>query len=73
MLQHDRTAVDPTVTGRVPGASFRAYAEREANRLDLAGRVRNEPDGPVAGHVEGPEHAVDSFVHHSAGLHCAAS
>ena len=57
-----RTAVDLTVTGRVQGVSFRAYAEQEATRLDVAGWVRNEPDGSVALHVEGEEAAVEAFV-----------
>jgi acylphosphatase len=57
-----RSAVDVTVTGRVQGVAFRAYAEREAARLGVAGWVRNEPDGSVAGHFEGEDHAVDALV-----------
>jgi acylphosphatase len=57
-----RTAVDLTVTGRVQGVSFRAYAEQEAARLGLSGWVRNEPSGDVAAHVEGDPAAVDAFV-----------
>jgi acylphosphatase len=57
-----RTSVDLVVTGRVQGVSFRAYAEREATRLGVAGWVRNEPDGSVAIHAEGEEAAVESFV-----------
>ena len=55
-------AVDLHVTGRVQGVSFRWYAAREATRLGLAGWVRNEPDGSVRAHVEGPHDAVDEFV-----------
>ena len=58
----DRTAVDVRVTGRVQGVSFRMYAEREAARLGVNGWVRNEPDGSVALHVEGEQHAVDAMV-----------
>ena len=54
--------MDLTVTGRVQGVSFRAYAEREAARLGVAGWVRNEPDGSVAIHAEGDEDAVEAFV-----------
>lgn len=54
--------MDLTVSGRVQGVSFRAYAEREAARLGVAGWVRNEPDGTVAAHAEGPAPAVDAFV-----------
>lgn len=57
-----RSAVDVTVTGRVQGVSFRAYAEREAGRLGVHGWIRNEPDGSVRGHFEGPAAAVDALV-----------
>ena len=55
-------AVDLHVTGRVQGVSFRWYAAREAARLGLAGWVRNDPDGSVGAHAEGPTEAVDEFV-----------
>jgi acylphosphatase len=55
-------AVDLHVTGQVQGVSFRWYGAREANRLGLAGWVRNEPDGSVRAHAEGPDDAVDEFV-----------
>ena len=55
-------AVDVVVTGRVQGVSFRMYAEQEARRLGVSGWVRNEPDGSVAGHVEGKPAAVDAMV-----------
>jgi acylphosphatase len=55
-------AVEVRVTGRVQGVSFRWYAAREAGRLGLAGWVRNEPDGSVAAHLEGPDDAVDEMV-----------
>jgi acylphosphatase len=57
-----RRAIDVTVTGRVQGVSFRAYAVQEADRVGVAGWVRNEPDGSVAAHVEGESDAVDAFV-----------
>jgi acylphosphatase len=57
-----RKAVDATVTGRVQGVSFRWYAEQEAQRLGVAGWVRNEPDGSVAAHLEGESDAVDAMV-----------
>ncbi len=55
-------AVEVRVSGRVQGVSFRAYAAREAVRLELAGWVRNEPDGCVAGHFEGPAEAVEEMI-----------
>lgn len=56
------TAVDVTVTGRVQGVSFRAYAQAEARRLGVTGWVRNEPDESVTLHVEGPAGAVEALV-----------
>jgi acylphosphatase len=55
-------AVEVHVTGRVQGVSFRWYAAREAVRLGVAGWVRNEPDGSVAAHLEGPDVAVEQMV-----------
>ena len=55
-------AVDVTVTGLVQGVFFRAETQREADRLGLAGWVRNEPDGSVAAHFEGEPDAVGSMV-----------
>jgi acylphosphatase len=55
-------AVTVMVTGRVQGVSFRWYAVQEADRLGVTGWIRNEPDGSVAGHVEGDEAAVDAMV-----------
>ena len=56
------TAVDVRVTGLVQGVSFRAYTEQQARRLGVAGWVRNEPDGSVSAHLEGPEEAVQALV-----------
>ncbi len=55
-------AVDVLVSGRVQGVAFRAYARQAARRLGVSGWVRNEPDGSVAGHFEGPATAVDALV-----------
>lgn len=55
-------AVTVKVTGRVQGVSFRWYAAQEAERLDVTGWVRNEPDGSVALHLEGEGEAVDAMV-----------
>jgi acylphosphatase len=55
-------AMDARVTGQVQGVSFRMYAAQQAGRLGVAGWIRNEPDGSVAGHFEGSSDAVDAMV-----------
>ncbi len=35
------------VRGRVQGVGFRAFAQREAHALGIAGWVRNHPNGDV--------------------------
>ena len=41
---------------------FRAFAERHAARLGLAGHVRNTPSGEVEVEAEGDEREVEAFV-----------
>jgi acylphosphatase len=55
-------SVDVTVTGRVQGVFFRARTHEQADRLGVRGWVRNEPDGSVGAHFEGPAEAVDEMV-----------
>ena len=50
------------VTGRVQGVSFRAWTQGTAERLGLAGWVRNRPDGSVEGQVQGPPEPVARFL-----------
>jgi acylphosphatase len=50
------------VTGRVQGVMFRDSCRREAERLGVAGWVRNEPDGSVLLEAEGDEPDVDALV-----------
>lgn len=49
------------VHGEVQGVGYRRFACREAQALDLAGWVRNEPDGSVSGEAEGPGTALAAF------------
>lgn len=51
-----------TVTGRVQGVFFRAWAQRQADELDVTGWIRNCPDGRVDAHVEGEETAVAQMI-----------
>jgi len=48
--------------GRVQGVGFRYTAEAVALELNLAGWVRNIPDGRVEAVVEGPEKALKLFL-----------
>ena len=50
------------VNGRVQGVFFRDTARRMAQSRDIAGWVRNHPDGSVEAAFEGPGDAVDAMV-----------
>ncbi len=58
----DSTAVDVVVTGHVQGVFFRASMRDQAERLGVTGWVRNDPDGSVRAHLEGPAAAVEDLV-----------
>lgn len=55
-------AVEVRVSGEVQGVSFRWYAAQEAARLGVAGWIRNESDGSVLAHVQGPADAVEEML-----------
>ncbi len=55
-------SVDVTVTGRVQGVFYRVSAADQARRLGVSGWIRNEPDGSVTAHLEGPPDAVDELL-----------
>ncbi len=59
----DRRAYDLVVTGHVQGVFYRASMRDQARRLGVTGWARNEPDGTVRAHVEGPEEAIDELLH----------
>lgn len=50
------------VTGRVQGVFYRDSCRRQADRLAVAGWVRNRPDGTVEAVFEGPPDAVTAMV-----------
>lgn len=54
-------AVRYIVSGRVQGVGFRWFVMREAVRLDLAGYVRNLPDGTVEVVAQGAVSALASL------------
>jgi DNA ligase D-like protein (predicted 3'-phosphoesterase) len=54
--------VRATVRGRVQGIGFRYATVERANELGVMGWVRNEDDGAVLVHAEGPDEAVDALV-----------
>ncbi|HEU0249535.1 MAG TPA: DNA polymerase ligase N-terminal domain-containing protein [Solirubrobacteraceae bacterium] len=55
-------AVRVIATGAVQGVGFRQAIRHRAGKLGVLGWVRNEDDGTVAIHAEGPASAVDSLV-----------
>jgi len=58
----DIEATDIVVTGRVQGVFYRAAMREQADRLEVAGWVRNEPDGTVTAHLEGSPSAVSELL-----------
>ncbi len=50
------------VTGRVQGVGFRWWTRRTAERLALAGSVRNCPDGSVEVKAAGPPGALEELA-----------
>ena len=50
------------IEGKVQAVWFRVSTKEEADRLGLAGFVRNEPDGSVYVEVEGERGNLDAFV-----------
>ena len=61
MIQNDENRVHLRVIGRVQGVGFRWFVTSEANRLGLAGWVRNNADGSVELEAEGPCEALEQL------------
>lgn len=55
-------ARDVVVHGEVQGVFFRDSCRTQADRNGVAGWVRNEYDGTVRAHFEGPAEAVEAMV-----------
>jgi acylphosphatase len=50
------------IQGEVQGVFYRGSAREEADRLGVAGWVRNLDSGDVEAEVEGPQALVEEFV-----------
>jgi len=50
------------IKGMVQGVNFRYYTQREAQKRNLTGWVRNLPDGSVAALFEGEEDEVEAMI-----------
>jgi acylphosphatase len=50
------------IHGRVQGVGYRFYAQELAGNLDLAGWVRNLPEGDVEVHAEGSRQNIETFI-----------
>ena len=55
-------AAEIVVEGRVQGVGFRDFAQRQAERLGLAGFVMNLKDGRVRARAEGPREVIEEFA-----------
>lgn len=62
MADPGMTRVHVLVSGKVQGVWFRESTRQEAERLGVAGWVRNLPDGRVEALFTGPPAAVDEIV-----------
>ena len=49
------------ILGRVQGVGFRYWTRQQAERLELAGMVRNLSDGSVVVVAEGPGHVLEKL------------
>ncbi len=61
-LEDGSQRLSATVRGRVQGVGFRRYVRGWGRKLELAGWVRNEPDGTVRLEAEGPAAALDRLT-----------
>lgn len=62
MTEPHKETLHLAVHGRVQGVFFRDSMRREAQRLGIAGWVRNRSDGTVEAVVQGEPSAVDAIV-----------
>jgi acylphosphatase len=55
------TRIHLRIRGKVQGVGFRWFVREQARRCDLAGWVRNNPDGSVELHVSGDDDCIARF------------
>lgn len=51
-----------TVSGVVQGVGFRWSSQALANKLNLPGTVKNNPDGTVTIYLQGEADKIDDFI-----------
>lgn len=61
-VSEQKRCVRAVVSGRVQGVGFRYATFSEAQRLGVAGSVRNLPDGRVEAVFEGPPDIVEAAL-----------
>ena len=61
-MMADLAALQAIVYGRVQGVLFRAFVNRRANELGLAGYLRNMPDGGVEVQAEGERRQLEKLM-----------
>lgn len=59
---HKQERLQAVVSGEVQGVGFRAFAMRHAQKLGLAGWVRNRSDGKVELEAQGPRSHLEELV-----------
>lgn len=50
------------ISGHVQGVFYRTHAQEEAKKLNLAGYIKNLPDGKVEALLQGPESQINTFI-----------
>ena len=56
------TACEVVITGRVQGVFFRVETQKAAQSLQVAGYVKNMPDGSVKALFQGDKEAVERML-----------
>lgn len=51
------------ISGKVQGVGFRYFTKQTARKLNVAGWVKNEPDGTVTVEARGDSESLEKFVH----------